>query len=207
MDAAGKGGIVEHVGEQITPEGLKAFGFKAPTAEEKKHDFLWRVRKQLPPAGYVGIFDRSHYEDVLIHRVHGFSPPEVIEKRYGIIQDFEDELVAGGTTIVKVMLHISLDVQKKRLAARLTDPTKNWKYNPADLDERALWPKYMEAYEIAINRTSTETAPWFVVPADKKWYARLAVQRLVLDAMTGMKLAWPKVDYDVAAEEKRLAAD
>jgi PPK2 family polyphosphate:nucleotide phosphotransferase len=206
MDAAGKGGVVEHVGEQITPEGIKVFGFKAPTQDEKSHDFLWRIRKQLPPPGYVGIFDRSHYEDVLIHRVRGFSPPDVIEARYGIIKDFEEELVAGGTTIIKVMLHISLAEQKKRLAARLTDPTKNWKFNPADLDERALWPKYMEAYEIAINRTSTDTAPWFVVPADKKWYARIAVQRLVLGSLTGMKLAWPKVDYDVAAEKKRLAA-
>jgi PPK2 family polyphosphate:nucleotide phosphotransferase len=206
MDAAGKGGIVGHVGAQFTPEGIKVFGFKAPTDEEKTHDFLWRIRKQLPPAGFVGIFDRSHYEDVLIHRVRGFSPPDVIEKRYGIIRDFEEELVAGGTAIVKVMLHISLAEQKKRLAQRLADPAKNWKFNPADVDERALWPKYMEAYEIAINRTSTDTAPWYVVPADKKWYARLAVQRLVLEAMTGMNLTWPTVDYDVAAQQERLAA-
>ena len=207
MDAAGKGGIVQHVGGQITPEGLKVFGFKAPTDEEKQHDFLWRIRKQVPPAGYVGIFDRSHYEDVLIARVHGFAPPEEIAARYKAIVDFEQELIAAGTTIIKVMLHVSLAEQKIRLAARLDDPTKNWKYNPNDINERDFWPKYMEAYEIAINRTSTESSPWYVVPADKKWYARVAVQKLTIDALTGMKLGWPKVDYNVAAEKKRLAAD
>jgi PPK2 family polyphosphate:nucleotide phosphotransferase len=207
MDAAGKGGIVQHVGGQITPEGLKVFGFKAPTDEEKKHDFLWRIAKQLPPPGFVGIFDRSHYEDVLIHRVHGFSPPDVIEARYGQIVEFEKGLVDGGTAIVKVMLHVSQAEQKRRLMARLTDPTKNWKYNPGDVTERVLWPKYMEAYEIAINRTSTDTAPWYVIPADKKWYARVAVQKLIINALGEMKLDWPTVDYDPAVEIGRLSAD
>jgi polyphosphate kinase 2 (PPK2 family) len=152
------------------------------------------------------VFDRSHYEDVLIHRVRGFSTPETIEERYGIIADFEKELVANGTTIIKVMLHISPAEQKARLTDRLADPAKHWKFNPGDLDERELWPKYMEAYEIALTRTSTADAPWYVVPADHKWYARLAVQDLLLDALRGLKLEWPKADFDVAAEQKRLAA-
>jgi len=206
MDTAGKGGIVGHVVGQANPQGVRAFGFKAPTDEEKRHDFLWRVRKQLPPPGYVGVFDRSHYEDVLIHRVRGFSTPEVIEQRYGLINDFEADVAAGGTTIVKVMLHIGPDEQKKRLSDRLERPEKNWKYNPGDVDERELWPQYQEAYQIALERTSTTDAPWFVVPANHKWYARLAVQRLMLDALRGMALEWPRADYDVEAEKKRLAA-
>ena len=204
MDTAGKGGIVDHVLGEANPQGVKAFAFKGPTDEEKEHDFLWRIRKQLPPAGYIGVFDRSHYEDVLIHRVRGFSSPEVIEERYGLINEFEASLVASGTTIIKVMLHISKDEQKARLQARLDDPTKHWKYNPGDLDERALWDDYQEAYQIAIERTSD--VPWHVIPADRKWYARLAVQRLLLDALRGLTLEWPAADYDVAAEKRRLAA-
>jgi len=206
MDTAGKGGIVGHVVGQVNPQGVKAFAFKSPTDEEKRHDFLWRVRKQLPPPGYVGVFDRSHYEDVLIHRVRGFSTPEEIEARYGVINDFEAELAADDTTLVKVMLHIGRDEQKKRLGDRLARPEKNWKYNPGDVDERLLWPQYQEAYQIALERTSTTDAPWFVVPANHKWYARLAVQRLLLDALRGMALEWPAADYDVEAEKKRLAA-
>ena len=205
MDTAGKGGIVEHVLGEVNPQGVKAYSFKAPTDEEKSHDFLWRVRKELPGPGYIGVFDRSHYEDVLIHRVHGFSSPEVIEQRYGEINEFEAELQGSGTTIVKVMLHIGLDEQKARLAERLEDPNKNWKYNPGDLDERAFWSAYMEAYEIAIARTSTDTAPWHVVPADHKWFARLAVQRLLLTTLRSLDLDWPVADYDVAAEKATLA--
>ena len=205
MDTAGKGGIVDHVLGLANPQGIQAYSFKAPTDEEKAHDFLWRIRKQLPDAGHIGVFDRSHYEDVLIHRVRGFSTPEVIEQRYGLIRSFEEEVIASGTTIVKVMLHISPDEQKQRLTDRLNDPTKHWKYNPGDVDERLLWPAYMEAYEIAIDRTSTDAAPWHVVPADHKWYARLAVQRLLLDALRGLSLEWPEADYDVEAEKKRLA--
>jgi PPK2 family polyphosphate:nucleotide phosphotransferase len=205
MDTAGKGGIVGHVVGQVNPQGVKAFAFKSPTDEEKAHDFLWRVRKQLPPAGYLGVFDRSHYEDVLIHRVRGFSAPDVIEKRYGVINDFERELVAEQTTIVKVMLHIGADEQKKRLTARLETPEKNWKYNPGDVDERKLWPAYQDAYQRVFDETSTPDAPWFVVPANHKWYARLSVQRLLLDALRGMDLEWPAADYDVEAEKARLA--
>jgi PPK2 family polyphosphate:nucleotide phosphotransferase len=205
MDTAGKGGVVKHVVGSVDPQGTHIHAFKAPTDEEKAHDFLWRVRNQLPEAGIIGVFDRSHYEDVLIHRVRGFSTPEAIEERYGIIADFEKELIAGGTTIIKVMLHLSPGEQKERLTDRLADPAKHWKYNPGDLDERALWSAYMEAYEIALTRTSTDEAPWYVVPADHKWYARLAVQGLMLDALRGLKLEWPKADYDVAAEQRRLA--
>jgi PPK2 family polyphosphate:nucleotide phosphotransferase len=206
MDTAGKGGIVSHVVGSVDPQGTRIHAFKAPTDEEKAHDFLWRVRRELPPPGIIGVFDRSHYEDVLIHRVRGFSTPEVIEERYGIIADFERELVDAGTTIVKVMLHISPEEQRERLRARLDDPAKHWKYNPGDLDERALWPQYMEAYEIALTRTSTDAAPWYVVPADHKWYARLAVQTLLIDALRSMRLRWPEADFDVAEEKRRLAA-
>ncbi|MGV8885549.1 MAG: PPK2 family polyphosphate kinase [Microbacteriaceae bacterium] len=205
MDTAGKGGIVDHVLGGTNPQGVKAFAFKAPTDEEKQHDFLWRVRKQLPPAGYIGVFDRSHYEDVLIHRVRGFSTPEVIEERYGLINEFEKTVEQGGTTIVKVMLHISTQEQKDRLLARLDDPTKHWKFNPGDLDERALWGDYQDAYQVAIERTGD--VPWHVVPADRKWFARLTVQRLLLDALREMHLEWPKADYDVATERARLLAD
>ena len=204
MDTAGKGGIVDHVLGETNPQGIKAYAFKAPTDEEKEHDFLWRIRRQLPPAGYIGVFDRSHYEDVLIHRVRGFSTPEVIEERYGLINEFEKSLIDSGTTIVKVMLHISKDEQKARLQARLDDPTKHWKYNPGDLDERELWDDYQSAYQVAIERTSD--VPWHVVPADRKWYARLAVQRLLLDALRSLDLEWPAADYDVEAEKKRLAS-
>jgi len=206
MDTAGKGGIVDHVLGLANPQGIQAYSFKAPTDEEKAHDFLWRIRRQLPQAGHIGVFDRSHYEDVLIHRVRGFSTPEVIEERYGLIRAFEEEVVASGTAIVKVMLHISPEEQKQRLTDRLNDPTKHWKYNPGDVDERLLWPAYMEAYEIAIERTRTDAAPWHVVPANHKWYARLAVQRLLLDALRSLDLQWPAADYDVEAEKKRLAA-
>jgi PPK2 family polyphosphate:nucleotide phosphotransferase len=206
MDTAGKGGVVKHVVGSVDPQGVRIHAFKAPTDEEKRHDFLWRVRPQLPGAGMIGVFDRSHYEDVLIHRVRGFSKPEAIEERYGLITAFEQEVAAAGTRIVKVMLHISPDEQKARLTARLDDPAKHWKYNPGDVDERALWPAYMEAYEIALRRTTTDVAPWYVVPADRKWYARLAVQQLLLDALRGLELQWPKADYDIETERQRLAA-
>jgi PPK2 family polyphosphate:nucleotide phosphotransferase len=206
MDTAGKGGIVRHVVGSMDPQGVKIHGFKAPTDEEKKHDFLWRVRPQLPPPGIVGVFDRSHYEEVLIGRVRAFNDAETVERYYGVIMDFEKELIAGGTKIIKVMLHISPAEQKERLAERLERADKYWKFNPGDIDERKLWPDYMEAYQLAIRRTSTAEAPWYVVPADRKWYARLAVQRLLLEALRSFDLQWPKADFDVEAEQKRLAA-
>jgi PPK2 family polyphosphate:nucleotide phosphotransferase len=206
MDTAGKGGIVEHVVGGISPEGLAVHAFKKPTKEELEHDFLWRIRAQLPGAGIVGVFDRSHYEDVLIARVRAFAPADEIEQRYAQIVDFEGELADRGMTIVKVMLHISEPEQKARLADRLDRVDKQWKYNPGDLDERALWPKYQEAYQIALERTSMADAPWYVVPANHKWYARIAVQQLLLGALRDLAPTWPAVDYDVETEKKRLAA-
>ncbi|MEY2847769.1 MAG: hypothetical protein RI885_434 [Actinomycetota bacterium] len=206
MDTAGKGGIVRHALGGIDPQGVRAHSFKAPTDEERSHDFLWRIRPHLPAPGVIGVFDRSHYEDVLIHRVRGFSSPEVIEERYGLIADFEREVAASGTTVVKVMLHISADEQKARLLERLDRVDKRWKYNPGDVDERMLWPAYQDAYQLAIEKTSTAVAPWYVVPADKKYYARLVVQRLVLDALRSFDLGWPSPGYDVDAERARLAA-
>ena len=206
MDTAGKGGILKHVVGSVDPQGVDIAAFKAPTEEEKAHDFLWRVRKRLPEAGMIGVFDRSHYEDVLIHRVHGLSEPDEIEARYGQIVDFEREVVASGTTVLKVMLHISPKEQKKRLTERLERPDKHWKFNPGDITERARWDDYMTAYSIAIERTSTEDAPWHVVPADRKWYARLAVHRLLLGALRSLGQDWPKADFDVDAERRRLAA-
>jgi PPK2 family polyphosphate:nucleotide phosphotransferase len=206
MDTAGKGGVIEHVVGGASPAGVKVYGFKKPTAQELSHNFLWRVRKQLPPPGFIGVFDRSHYEDVLIARVRALAEPALIEARYGQIVRFEGAVAAAGTTVIKVMLHISPEEQKRRLAARLADPDKYWKYNPGDLDERSLWPAYQEAYQLAIERTSTTGAPWYVVPADHKWYARLAVQRLLLGALDSLGLRWPQPEYDVEAERARLAS-
>ncbi|MFJ5954846.1 polyphosphate kinase 2 family protein [Paenarthrobacter sp. NPDC092416] len=206
MDTAGKGGIVSHVVGAMDPQGVQLAAFKAPTDEEKSHDFLWRIEKQAPAAGMVGVFDRSHYEDVLIHRVHGWADADELERRYAAINDFEARLAEQGTAIVKVMLNISRNEQKKRLIARLDDPSKHWKYSRTDLKERAFWGDYMDAYGAAFRKTSTEIAPWHVVPANKKWYARIAVQQLLLEALDRMALAWPKADFDVAAE-RGLVAD
>lgn len=206
MDTAGKGGIVGHVVGAVNPQGVHYTAFKKPTKEELAHDFLWRVRSAVPGAGMIGVFDRSHYEDVLIGKVRSLADAQEIERRYGAINDFETELAASGTSIVKVMLHISSAEQKARLQARLDEPDKHWKYKPGDVDERMLWADYQEAYQAVFDRTSTEAAPWFVVPADRKWYARLAVQHLVIDAIERMNLAWPTADYDVEGEKKRLSA-
>lgn len=206
MDTAGKGGIVQHVVGAVDPEGVHVHAFKAPTPEEAQHDFLWRIRQQLPEAGQLGVFDRSHYEDVLIRRVHRMDADDVIDARYQAIADFERELVAGGTTLVKVMLHISRDEQKERLLARLDDPTKHWKYSPGDVAERAHWDDYMAAYQLAIRRTTTDAAPWYVVPANKKWYARIAVQQLLVSALEGLQQDWPKGGFDVADEKARVSA-
>ncbi len=207
MDTAGKGGIVGHVVGSVNPYGIHIAAFKAPTDEEKAHDFLWRIHKQVPAAGMLGVFDRSHYEDVLVHRVKHYSTPEVIEERYGLINDFEKELTEAGTIVIKVMLNISIDEQRHRLEARLDDPTKHWKFNANDLDDRALWPDFMAAYQIAISRTSTDAAPWYVIPADHKWYARLAVQQLLIDAMRRLHQDWPVAAFDLEAQKARLAGE
>lgn len=206
MDTAGKGGIVRHVIGAVDPQGVSLAAFKKPTPEELAHDFLWRVEKRVPEPGFIGVFDRSHYEDVLIGRVRHLADDAEIERRYGAINAFEKGLVDRGIRIVKVMLHISSDEQKARLAERLDRPDKYWKYNPADVDERALWPQYMDAYQTVFDRTSTPDAPWFVVPADRKWYARLAVQALLLDALEDIDPQWPAAHFDVALEKRRLAA-
>jgi PPK2 family polyphosphate:nucleotide phosphotransferase len=205
MDTSGKGGIVRHVVGACDPEGVRVTSFKAPTAEERSHDFLWRVRRALPPAGKIGVFDRSHYEDVLIVRVHGLVPRPVWSRRYGAINRFEQGLVESGTTIVKVMLNISAGEQKERLMARLDRPDKWWKYNPNDVVERGVWPDYQEAYQAAITKCSTDGAPWHVVPADRKWYARWAVQQLLLEALGAIDPQWPPASFDVEAEKERLA--
>jgi PPK2 family polyphosphate:nucleotide phosphotransferase len=205
MDTAGKGGIVKHVVGAANPQGIRYTSFGKPTEEELAHDYLWRIRKALPPAGHIGVFDRSHYEDVLIVRVHNLVPPEVWGARYDEINAFERELADGGMTLVKVAMFLSLDEQKKQLAERLEDPTKYWKYNPGDLDERKLWPKYQEAYQAVLDRTSTDYAPWYVVPCDKRWYSRLAVTELLIQAVESFNMSWPPADFDVEAEKKRLA--
>ena len=207
MDTSGKGGTLRHTVGLMDPQGIKITSFKAPTEEERAHDFLWRIEKALPQAGYVGVFDRSHYEDVLIARVRSLAPPEEIERRYGAINDFEARLADEGTTILKCMLHISAAEQKERLLARLDDPTKHWKFNPGDLDERSLWPAYRDAYEIALERTNTDVAPWRVIPADKKWFRNLAIGDLLLETLRGFDLEWPAADFDVAAERKRLVEE
>lgn len=206
MDSAGKGGIVRHVIGATDPQGVHLKAFKKPTDDELAHDFLWRIEKEVPKAGYIGVFDRSHYEDVLIGRVRELAPPQEIERRYGAIVDFEKRLSDAGVRIVKVMLHISPDEQKTRLMERLDRPDKHWKYNPGDVDERKLWPAYMDAYQTVFERTSTEIAPWHVVPANAKWYARLAVQALLLEALEAIDPQWPAATFDVAAEKSRLAA-
>ena len=206
MDTAGKGGIVRHVIGSVDPQGVQLAAFKRPTEEELSHHFLWRVEKQLPAVGKIGVFDRSHYEDVLIGRVRELAPADEIEQRYDDITEFERRVADSGTSIVKVMLHISKDEQKERLAARLDRPDKHWKYNPGDIDERMLWAEYERAYELAIQRTDADHAPWFIVPADRKWYARLAVQTLLLSALRDLDPQWPTADFDVELEKQRLAA-
>ncbi|MCX7443811.1 PPK2 family polyphosphate--nucleotide phosphotransferase [Corynebacterium sp. P7003] len=205
MDTAGKGGVVRHVLGLVDPQGVDLASFGKPTEEELAHDFLWRIRKKLPRPGRIGVFDRSHYEDVLIHRVHGLSYADEIERRYGAIVDFERELVESGVRIVKVMLHISPEFQRENLEERLDRADKHWKYNPGDVTERGYWAEYQEAYEIALRRTSTEHAPWYCVPGDDKPYARMVVKYLLLDALRSMDLDWPEPDFDVDAEKRRLA--
>lgn len=205
LDTAGKGGIMRHVIGSVDPQGVDLTAFKAPTAEERSHPFLWRIRKALPRPGMIGVFDRSHYEDVLIVRVHDLVPPAQWKRRYATINTFEKGLVDKGTTVIKVMMHISKEEQGARLQERLDRPDKHWKYNPADVTERGHWDDYMEAYQAVLDKCSTDAAPWHVVPADRKWYARLAVQQLLLEHMRPLDLPWPQADFDVEVEKARLA--
>ena len=205
MDTSGKGGIMRHVVGTFDPQGVDITSFKAPSAEEKKHPFLWRIRNALPTAGQIGVFDRSHYEDVLIVRVHDLVPRSEWSRRYAQINAFEAKVAASGTMVIKVMLHISSEEQKARLSERLERPDKHWKFNPGDLDERAFWADYQEAYQAALDRCSTDVAPWYVVPADRKWYARLAVTNLVLEHLERLDPRWPEADFDVDEQKRRLA--
>jgi PPK2 family polyphosphate:nucleotide phosphotransferase len=206
MDTSGKGGTVRHVVGQVDPAGVRVAAFKRPTPEELAHDFLWRVRRVLPEAGQLGVFDRSHYEDVVTVRVLNISEKRTWTRRFGSIRRFEDGLAEHGTTVVKCYLHISREEQRARLEERLADPTKHWKYNPGDLDNRVLWDDYMTAYADAIEETSTDIAPWHVVPADRKWYRNWAITMLLVEALEGLALQWPVADFDVDEERRRLGA-
>jgi PPK2 family polyphosphate:nucleotide phosphotransferase len=206
MDTSGKGGVIRHVGGLVNPQGLQIATFKKPTEEELTHDFLWRVRRQVPAPGRIGIFDRSHYEDVLIARVDALVPEDVWRRRYTEINQFEAELDAQGVTILKCMLHISAKEQAERLVARLDDPAKRWKYNPGDLDARAKWPAYQEAYAEAVRRTDTDAAPWYVIPSDRKWYRNWAIAALLAEVLADLDPEFPQPTYDVDAERARLAA-
>ncbi|WP_432456897.1 PPK2 family polyphosphate kinase [Cellulomonas iranensis] len=206
LDTAGKGGIVRHVLGLVDPQGVALRSFGVPTPEERRHHYLWRVRRALPPAGRIGVFDRSHYEDVLVARVDELVPPDVWRARYDEINRFEERVAAAGTTIVKVLLWVSPDEQYARLHERLERPEKHWKYDPSDVDARLRRPAYEAAYQDVLDRTSTDVAPWYVVPADRKWYARLAVSALLHRALSDLDLGWPAATYDVAAERARLEA-
>lgn len=205
MDTAGKGGIMRHVVGQVDPQGIHLTAFKSPTKEELSHPFLWRIRNALPASGMIGVFDRSQYEDVLIVRVRNLVPPTTWKRRYSQINAFEASATDRGIHIIKVMLHISPEEQGRRLTQRVTRPDKYWKYNPGDVDERELWPAYQEAYQAALEKCSTDIAPWYVVPADNKWYARFAVHHLLLRTLRELQLEWPPADFDPKVEKKRIA--
>jgi PPK2 family polyphosphate:nucleotide phosphotransferase len=206
MDTGGKDGTVTHVVGHLNPQGVLITAFKAPTAEERRHGFLWRIRRRVPGRGDIGIFNRSHYEDVLIARVHSLARPEVIERRYGQINAFEKNLVRGGTTVVKLCLHISYKEQRRRLIERLQDPDKQWKFNEHDIDERAYWDDYMGAYGLAITRCSTAWAPWYVIPADDKAYRNWAVTRILMETLEEMSPKYPQPKLDIPRLLERLKA-
>ncbi|WP_369373714.1 PPK2 family polyphosphate kinase [Promicromonospora sp. Populi] len=206
LDTSGKGGIVRHAVGMVDPQGVQHRGFGVPTEEEREHDYLWRVRNALPRPGYLGVFDRSHHEQVLVVRVDRLEPVRTWRKHFRELNDFEAEVAASGTLIVKVALFVSPDEQKKRLAERLDRPDKHWKYNPSDIDVREKLPQYLAAYQEMLDRTSTPVAPWYAVPADRKWYARLAVTELLTGALRSLDLDWPPATFDIEAEKARLAA-
>ena len=206
MDTSGKGGTVEHVVGQVDPGGVHVVAFRKPTREELEHDFLWRIRKELPEPGMLAVFDRSHYEDVVAVRVRGIADRRTWSRRYTTINRFEERLAAQGTVIVKCFLHISPEEQRERLLARLDDPTKHWKYRPGDLEDRALWDDFQRAYSDAIERCSTDAAPWYVVPADRKWYRNWAISRLMCERLEQLGLGWPAATFDVEEQKALLGA-
>ncbi len=205
MDTSGKDGVVKHVLGLVNPAGVHLSSFKKPTVQELTHDFLWRIESQLPLGGQIGVFNRSQYEDVLVVRVHDLVPKEEWSKRYAKINEFERRLVRQGTVVVKCFLHISKDTQRERLLARLDDPTKYWKYNPGDVDEREYWSDYQSAYADALRRCNTVGAPWFVVPSDRKWYRNWAIASLLLETLRKLDPQYPPADFDIDHERQRLA--
>jgi PPK2 family polyphosphate:nucleotide phosphotransferase len=204
MDTSGKDGTIKHVMRGFNPQGTRVVSFKAPTPQEAAHHFLWRIKKRLPTAGEVVIFNRSHYEDVLAAKVKKLAPPEVIEGRYSQINRFERKLVDSGTTVVKFCLLISFEEQRERLLERLRDPSKRWKFREGDLDDRARWDEYQAAYQAALTRCSTAGAPWYVIPANRKWYRDWVVGRILIEVLKEMNPEYPVVDLDIAALEQRL---
>jgi PPK2 family polyphosphate:nucleotide phosphotransferase len=198
MDAGGKDGTIRHVMTGLNPQGCRVVSFKVPAGAETTHDYLWRIHHATPAFGEIGIFNRSHYEDVLVARVHNLVPKTVWSRRYDEINAFEKTLVENGTTILKFFLHISRDEQKKRLEARIDDAERNWKISPADFAERKYWKDYQDAYQDAIRHCSTAWAPWFVIPADRKWFRNLAVSEIIADALEAMKLRLPKPSMDLS---------
>jgi PPK2 family polyphosphate:nucleotide phosphotransferase len=206
MDAAGKDGVVSHVVGLVNPGGVHLAAFKRPSPEELTHDFLWRIEKQVPGHGMIGVFNRSQYEDVLVVRVHELVPREVWSRRFAAINEFERRLTRTGVTVVKCFLHMSPEVQKERLAARLADPTKYWKYNPGDLDERGRWGEYQQAYQDALRRCHTKHAPWYVIPSDRKWYRDWAVAALLTETLQRIDPQYPPAAFDLDHERARVAA-
>jgi PPK2 family polyphosphate:nucleotide phosphotransferase len=196
MDTAGKDGVIKSVFKEVNPQGLFIKSFKVPSEEELSHDYLWRIHHFAPEKGKITIFNRSHYEDVLVVRVHGIVSPETCKKRYAQINDFERMLYEEGVTILKFFLHIDKDEQRQRLQKRLDDPEKNWKFNPGDLKERALWREYMKAYEDAISHTSAPHAPWHIIPSNAKWRRDLIVSSLIAGALERLNMKFPKPDFN-----------
>lgn len=204
LDTSGKGGTIRHVVTALNPAWVDVVAFKKPTEEELSHHFLWRIERRLPAPGGITVFDRSHYEDVLVVRVHDLVPEDEWRTRYDEINGFERGIVEGGTTIVKCMLHISFDEQRERLLARLDDPTKHWKFREGDIDERARWPDYQRAYAEVLRRCDTPDAPWYVVPADRKWYRNWAIARLLLETLEEMDPRYPPSTLEVPRLKARL---
>lgn len=199
MDTSGKDGAISQVFRDVDPQGVKIANFKAPTAEELDHDYLWRIHRHTPGKGEIVVFNRSHYEDVLVVRVHNLVPREVWSRRFDQINQFEKMLAEEGTTILKFYLNIDLDEQKKRLQSRLDDPTKIWKFRLGDLEERKLWPAYMRAYEEVLSRTSTSWAPWYIIPANQKWYRDILIATAILEALGALGPKYPEPEEDLSA--------
>jgi len=197
LDSGGKDGVIRHVFEGVNPQGVRVAGFKVPTPQELAHDYLWRIHEHVPGKGEIVIFNRSHYEDVLAVRVHKLAPPHVWGRRYAHINDFERMLADEGTTILKFYLHIDQDEQRERFQARLDEPHKRWKFRLGDLEERKLWPEYMRAYQDVLSKTSTEWGPWYVVPANRKWYRNLVIATIMVETLEGLNMSYPQPEEDL----------